>query len=108
MPETLQQTFGRAATAAMSSLPRSRGRRRDVGVAAVVEDEPRAGAGVDQLRRVAQLAGPHAEVEAQAELAEQPDAPDERRLQAVAGGRARAVEHLAEPLDRGLLGSGRM
>ena len=51
-----------------------------------------------------ELAGPHAKVEAQAELAEQADAPDEPLIQAIARGRARPVQHLAHTLDHRLSG----
>ena len=84
----------------MSALPGREVSAEDVGVAAVVEDEPGVGAGVDQLRRVAQLSRPHADVEAQAEVAEQADAADEPLVEAVAGGCLGPVEHLADPLDR--------
>ena len=101
MPETLPTTFFRSATCREVGPPRREVLRADVGVAAMVEDERRAGAGVDQLRRVAELLGAHADVEAQAQLAQQANPPDELLVEAVARRRARAVEHLANPLDLG-------
>src|SRR5207253_171807 len=50
-------------------------------VAAVVEDEMRIGAGVDELGRVEQLLRPHAEIEAETQLAEQANVLDERLFQ---------------------------
>ena len=47
--------------------------REDLGVAAVVQDELRARAGLDQLRSVTELGGSHAQVETQAQVAQQAD-----------------------------------
>ena len=96
MPETLPHDIRPRGHRGDVLLPGRQVAAEDSGVAAVVEDEPSLRAGLGELRPVAQLAGPHAQVEAQAELAEQPDAADEFRLQAVAGGSARPVEDLAD------------
>ena len=62
----------------------------------------RVGAGVDQLHRVAELRGPHAQVEAQAHRCRARRMPrDEALVEAIARGRLGGVEHLAQALDRG-------
>src|SRR5437773_2139467 len=70
--------------------------RLDVGVAAVVEDEARVGAGVDQLRAVEQFRRAQAQVEAHAQFTEKADALDELLVAAVTGRGGRAVEYLPD------------
>ena len=53
MPETLQQALGRRATAAIPCFHGCQVAGEDIGIAAMVEDELRVGAGLDQLRSVA-------------------------------------------------------
>ena len=103
IPDTLQTTFLRLAMAAMSRCHCVRSLCLDVGVAAVVEDEARVRAGIDQLGRVGQLGRPHAQVEAQARARRAGGCPATNFVsQAVAGRRARAVQHLAHALDVGV------
>ena len=73
--------------------------RLGIAVAAVIEDEARIRALLGQLRAVSQFRGSQAQVEAQAQLAKLLDAANEVVRQAIAGGRAAAVQDLANALD---------
>ena len=72
-------------------------------VAAVVDDETGLRAVRDQLHGVGEFIGPHADVEAQSQLAQQLHGLDERFLQAVAAGRG-TVQHLADAAHERVLG----
>src|SRR5438552_295311 len=71
----------------------------DVAVAAMIQDEARVWAGIDELGGVSQFSRPHTNIEAHAELAQEPDAFDEIGAQAIAGWHFRVVQYLAHPLD---------
>ena len=100
MPEILQLTLVRRATAAMFCFQDERS-ANTLTVAAVVKDEARAGAGFDELLAIPELGVPDAHrSKLSIEIAQQPDPPDELRVEAITGGgRAGPVEHLPQAFD---------